>query len=73
MEATSVVRPDISRAYAELFGTQIVNGRSVNVESLIASLTVSTRATFQEVLRARHALQAESPTRNGAMTSSLPT
>jgi malate synthase len=58
MKTTAVVRPDIAAKYAELFGSQSVNGRSINVEDTIARLTEDTLDAFHEILKERHALQA---------------
>jgi malate synthase len=59
MQAGAVIRRDILERYAELFGTKTVEGRLVNVEALIARLTLETRETFRDLLQARHAFQAE--------------
>ena len=58
MSSSAVVRQDILQTYPDLFGTQTVEGRAVNVEALIGRLTGETRATLGHLLKARHAFQA---------------
>ena len=59
MEATTVapmIREEILQQFPELFGTKQVNGRSVNVEETIATLTRELRPAFAKVLNARRSL-----------------
>jgi malate synthase len=57
-ETVSVqIRPDIYEKHKSLFGNQSVNGRTVNVEALIAKLTRDTKSEFRSLLAARHAFQ----------------
>ena len=51
------IRPDILEKHAPLFGTKNVNGRSVNVEALIAKLTQENSDEFRSLLTARHRFQ----------------
>jgi len=51
------IRPDILEKHAPLFGTKNVNGRSVNVEDLIAKLTLENSDEFRSLLTARHRFQ----------------
>jgi malate synthase len=51
------IRPDIYAKHKSLFGDQKVNGRTVNVEALIAKLTRDTKSEFRSLLAARHAFQ----------------
>ena len=51
-----MIREEILQQFPELFGTKQVNGRSVNVEETIATLTRELRPAFAEVLNARRAL-----------------
>ena len=51
-----MIREDILQQFPELFGTKKVNGRDVNVEETIATLTRELRPAFAEVLNARRAL-----------------
>src|SRR5436309_704341 len=55
MPAALQVREDIRKTYADLFGPKAVEGRSVDVETLIAQMTAETRDEFHQLLRARHA------------------
>jgi malate synthase len=55
--ATLHIRPDIREQYASLFGTKTVNGRTVDVEKLIAGLSGSIRDELQTLLAERHAYQ----------------
>ena len=58
MPAELQIRQDIVKNYPELSGTKNIEGRSVNVEVLIAQLTARTRDEFHQLLGARHAFQA---------------
>ena len=58
MSEPAIIRADILARYPELFGDQSVNGRVVDVQTLIADMTRATRADFRRLLRARHELQA---------------
>jgi malate synthase len=51
------IRRDIYEKHASLFGDKTVNGRRVNVEDLIATLTRETKSEFRDLLGARHAFQ----------------
>jgi len=51
-----MIREDILHQFPELFGTKKVNGRDVNVEETIATLTRELRPAIAEALSARHAL-----------------
>ncbi len=51
-----MIRADILQQFPELFGTKKVNGREVNVEDTISTLTRELRPAFAEVLNARRAL-----------------
>ncbi len=51
-----MIREEILQQFPELFGTKQVNGRSVNVEETITTLTRELRPAFAEVLNARRAL-----------------
>jgi malate synthase len=55
-----MIRTDILARFPELFGTKKVNGRDVNVEDAIATLTRELRPAIAEALNARRAL-LESP------------
>jgi malate synthase len=55
--ATLHIRPDIREQYPSLFGTKTVNGRTVDVEKLIADMTASVRDELHELLAERHAYQ----------------
>ncbi|MPZ19290.1 MAG: hypothetical protein GEV06_15455 [Luteitalea sp.] len=59
MPSAAVIRPDILRACAELFGSQTVEGRALNVEDLIARLTMEARDDINVLLQARHQRQAQ--------------
>ena len=58
MPPSAVIRQDILQAYPDIFGTKTIEGRPVNVEALIARLTLDTRDAFRDLLQARHAFQA---------------
>ena len=51
-----MIREDILQQFPELFGSKKVNGREVNVEETITTLTRELRPAFAEVLNARRAL-----------------
>jgi malate synthase len=51
------IRSDIYDKHRSLFGSKTVNGRTVNVEDVIAAMTRDTRDQFRSLLAARHALQ----------------
>ncbi|HME31610.1 MAG TPA: malate synthase [Terriglobales bacterium] len=51
-----MIREDILRQFPELFGTKKVNGRDVNVEETIATLTRELRPAIAEALNARRLL-----------------
>ena len=51
-----MVRQDILQQFPELFGTKKVNGRDINVEETIATLTRELRPAITEALSARRAL-----------------
>src|SRR5271165_290717 len=55
-----MISEDILQQFPELFGTKKVNGRNVNVEETIATLTRELRPAIAEALSARRAL-LESP------------
>jgi malate synthase len=59
VSSTAVIRPDILRASPELFGNKTVDGRSLNVEDLIAQLTIEARDDIHALLQARHQRQAQ--------------
>ncbi|MGA2903374.1 MAG: malate synthase [Candidatus Korobacteraceae bacterium] len=60
-----MIREDILQQFPELFGTRKVNGRDVNVEETIATLTRELRPALAEVLNARRALlQSSEPVRS---------
>ena len=51
-----MIREDILQQFPELFGTKKVNGREVNVDETIATLTRELRPALAEVLNARRML-----------------
>jgi malate synthase len=55
--ATLHIRPDIREQYPSLFGTKTVNGRTVDVEKLIADMAASVRDELQQLLAERHVYQ----------------
>ena len=60
-----MIREDILQQFPELFGTKKVNGREINVEETIATLTRELRPAIAEALNARRALlQSTEPVRN---------
>jgi malate synthase len=60
-----MVRENILQQFPELFGTKNVNGRNVNVEETIATLTRELRPAIAEVLNGRRGLlESSEPVRN---------
>jgi malate synthase len=53
------IRPDIYEKHQSLFGAKTVNGRKVNVEELITTLSRETKDEFRTLLSARHAFQEQ--------------
>jgi len=53
-----MIRQDVLQQFPQLFGNQQVNGRQINVEETIASLTRELRPAIAEALNARRALLA---------------
>ena len=53
-----MIREDILQQFPELFGTKKVNGRDVNVEETITTLTRKLRPAVAEALSARRVLRA---------------
>ncbi len=51
-----MIREDILQQFPELFGTKNINGREVNVEETLATLTRELRPAIAEALGARRAL-----------------
>ena len=51
------IRPDIRDKHHSLFGRKLVNGRHLDVEALIADLTLETKAQFHQLLAERHSVQ----------------
>ena len=51
-----MIRKDVLQQFPQLFGSQQVNGRQINVEETIASLTRELRPAIAEALNARRAL-----------------
>jgi malate synthase len=51
-----MIREDILRQFPELFGSKTINGREINVEETIATLTRELRPAIAEALSARRAL-----------------
>ncbi len=51
-----MIREDVLQQFPELFGTKTVNGRDVNVEETIATLTRELRPAIAEALSARRSL-----------------
>jgi malate synthase len=63
-EAAAAIRQDILQGFPELFGTKTVNGREVNVEQAIATLTRELGREIAAALTARRALlQSPAPVR----------
>src|SRR3989304_624610 len=59
-----MIREDISRRFPELFGAKTINGREVNVEQAIATLTRELGPEIAAALSARRALlQSPAPVR----------
>jgi malate synthase len=60
-----MIREDVLQQFPELFGTKSVNGREVNVEETIATLTRELRPAIGEALNARRArLDSTEPVRS---------
>jgi malate synthase len=55
-EASPMIREDVLQQFPELFGARKVNGRDVNVEDTIATLTRELRPAIAEALNARRTL-----------------
>ncbi len=53
-----MIREDILQQFPELFGSRNVNGREINIEETIASLTRELRPAIAQALNARRALLA---------------
>ncbi len=53
-----MIREDVLQQFPQLFGIQRVNGREINVEETIASLTRELRPAIAEALNARRTLLA---------------
>src|ERR1700690_33000 len=51
-----MIREDVLQQFPDLFGTKNVNGREVNVEETIATLTRELRPAIAEALSARRAM-----------------
>ena len=51
-----MIRQDILQQFPELFGTKNINGREINVEETMATLTRELRPAIAEALSARRAL-----------------
>ena len=54
----AIIREDVHRHYADLFGAKTVNGRKVHVEETIAALTRDLQPEIAAALNARRALLA---------------
>jgi len=62
--AKVIIREDILQEFSDLFGTKIVNGREVNIEQTIATLTEELRPEIAAALTARRVLlQSPAPVR----------
>jgi malate synthase len=59
-QTEAVIQPDVLQKFPDLFGNKKVNGREVNVEETIASLTRELRPQIAAVMNARREL-LESP------------
>jgi len=60
-----MIRADVLQQFPTLFGNKNVNGKEINVEEIIASLTRELRPAIAEALNARRALLANpAPVRN---------
>ena len=57
MRPSIEIRPDILDKHHSLFGRKLVNGRHLDVEALIADLTLETKAQFHQLLAERHSFQ----------------
>ena len=66
------IRQDIYEKHKSLFGARPVNGRTVNVEALIARLTRKTKDDFRTLLSVRHALQDQVGRRERSYTFLAP-
>jgi malate synthase len=53
------IRPDIFEKHQSLFGDKTVNGRTINVQDLITTLTLDTKDQFRTLLGERHAFQEQ--------------
>jgi len=61
---TAVIREDILQKFPDIFGTKKVNGRDVNVEQTIATLTQELTPHIAAALTARRELlQSPAPVR----------
>ena len=60
-----MIRQDILQQFPELFGTKTVNGRDVNVEETIATLTRELRPAIADALNARRTLLQSSESVRG--------
>ena len=56
--AAAIIREDILQKFPDLFGTKNVNGREVNIERTIATLTQELRPEIAAALTARRMLLA---------------
>ena len=63
-----MIREDILQQFPELFGTKSVNGREVNAEETIATLTRELRPAIGEALNARR-VRSTVPSRCAANTA----
>ena len=54
--AGAIIREDILQQFPELFGAKNINGREVNVEETLATLTRELRPAIAEALTARRVL-----------------
>jgi malate synthase len=66
--ATLHIRPDIREQYSTLFGTKTVNGRTVDVEKLIADMSAPIRDELNQLLAERHAYQRRVGSRTARYT-----
>src|SRR5690348_4461295 len=57
-EAHTMIREDILQNFPALFGSKTVNGRKLNVEEVISTLTTELRPHIGHVLNQRRALLA---------------
>src|ERR1035437_3345859 len=64
MESNAMIRQDILQRFPDLFGTKKVNGREIDVEETIATLTRELRPEIATALTARRKLlQSPEPVR----------